>query len=64
MPGSDHGFFRRVGGCKVRDLVDLVYEVAYFWKCPPQPLFDCKLKEILEMKHQLNRISNIIASQV
>lgn len=41
--------------------MDLVYEVAYFWKVSPLDLFDRTLDEVLEMKTQLNRLSKLIA---
>ena len=60
MHGRRDGFFRRLGGVKLSDLVDLVYEVAYFWKVSPRDLHDRTLDEVLEMKSQLNRLSKLI----
>ena len=61
MYGCRDEFFRRIGGASLGDLVDLVYEVAYFWKVSPLDLFDRTLEEVLEMKTQLNRLSKLIS---
>lgn len=42
------------------DLVDRVFEVAYFWKIDPFALLDRSLDDVLELYGQQNRIVEIL----
>lgn len=46
------------------DLIDLVYEVAYFWRLSPLDLLERSLREVFEMKAQQNRIAVLIEDEI
>lgn len=64
MSGGRHEFFRGLETATAGDFINLIFEVAYFWKLSPFDLMTRALSEVFELKLQQNRIGDLIAKEI